>query len=180
MRRGPWICNRDTYGTIYFINLRTNVTQWLRPLGWMQHWGSRDAGYRNEFSFGPKSYFKLSPNDARQMVEGGAPTDYNVGQPSYPRDETDDKSTYPSDSPKKLDYLTRVLEDLDDASLTNWWTRASTIQDLKASILRQGGFTSGALGTWEILIKAFMSLWNLNRINTVERLCGHMSAYGQA
>ena len=46
-------------------------------------------------------------------------TTWVVGQPSYPRDETDDKSTYPSDSPEKLDYLIRVLEGLDDASLIN-------------------------------------------------------------
>ena len=110
------------------------------------------------------------------MIEGGAPTEYNLGQPSYPRDEDDDTSTYPSDSPEKLNYLISVIESLNDASLTNWWTRASTIQDLKTSIRRQGGFTSGALGTWEASIKAFMPLWDLNRINTVERLRGHMNA----
>ena len=94
MRRGPWICDRDTSGTIYFINLQTKVTQWLRPLGWMQGWVSRDARFRSEFTYGPKSHPKLSPDDARQMVEGGAPTEYNLGQPSYPRDKDDDTPTY--------------------------------------------------------------------------------------
>ena len=141
----------------------------------MQGWVSRDARFRSEFTYGPKSHPKLSPDDARQMVEGGAPTEYNLGQPSYPRDKDDDTSTYPSDSPKKLNDLISVLDSPDDASLSDWWTRESTIQDLKKSIRRQGGFTSGALGTWEALIKAFMPLWDLNRINTVERLRGHMN-----
>ena len=67
-----------------------------------------------------------------------------------------------------------VLDSLDDAILSDWWTRESTIHDIKKNIRRQGGFTSGALGTWETLIKAFMPLWDLNRIDTAERLRGHM------
>ena len=76
-------------------------------------------------------------NNARHLVEGSAPTDYNVGQPKYPRLETGDTFTYSSDTPQKLNYLICILESLDDASLTNWWTHASVLQEVKACILRQ-------------------------------------------
>ena len=141
----------------------------------MKGWVSRDGRFRCEFTYGPKSHLKLSTKDARQLIEGGAPTEYNLGQPSYPRDENDDVLTYPSDSPKKLDDMISVLDSLDDALLFDWWTHESTISGIKKNIRRLGGFTSGALGTWETLIKAFLPLWDLNRIDTAERLRGHMN-----
>ena len=48
IRAAPWIAMRAANGAPYFVNIWTNATRWIPPLGWMDGWCLRS--YRPHMS----------------------------------------------------------------------------------------------------------------------------------